>query len=74
MAGRVHQLIQELYEVRGRGQSTLHFVRAHLVLSGIDPDAFDEYSKDDESKIALLEQMLQSFGQIRAESRGRRVK
>ena len=70
MAGRVHRLIQELCQVRGNAPSTLHFVRAHLVLSGIDPDAYDNFSADDPEKIALLEHMLESFRQGRDASRG----
>jgi len=61
MAGRAHRLIQQLYEARGSGPSTLHFLRAHLALSGIDPDDHTETSRDDERTVALLEQMLASI-------------
>ena len=63
MAGKVHKLIQELYHIRGTVPSSLHFVRAHLVLSGIDPDEYDEHTRDDASKVAQLERMLQDFQQ-----------
>ena len=61
MAGKVHKLIQQLYEIRGTAPSSLHFVRAHLVLSGIDPDEHNEQSKDDAHKVAQLERMLKDF-------------
>ena len=61
MAGRVHRLIQQLYEVRGKGSSSLHFLRAHLVLSGIDPDEYTETTRDEAHKVLLLEKMLADF-------------
>lgn len=63
MTGRVHQLIQQLFALRGGGPSGQHFLRAHLVLSGINPDHHDESSRDDERKVALLEKMLADFQQ-----------
>jgi hypothetical protein len=64
MAGRVHRLIQQLYEVRGAGPSSLHFLRAHLVLSGINPDEYTEATRDDEQKVVLLEKMLADFQRL----------
>jgi len=61
MPGRVFQLIQKLYQVRGAAPSTQHFVRAHLVLSGINPDDHTATTPDDERKVALLEKMLADF-------------
>ena len=61
MTGRVFQLIQKLYQVRGAGPSTQHFVRAHLVLSGINPDDHTATSPDDARKVAVLEKMLADF-------------
>lgn len=66
MAGRVYQLIQELYRVRGAGESTQHFVRAHLVLSGINPDDHTLTSPDDARKVAVLEKMLADFQQAQS--------
>lgn len=63
MVGQIHRLIQELYKVRGITPSSLPFVRAHLVLSGIDPDDHNEHSPDDPLKVAQLEGMLADFRQ-----------
>jgi len=68
MPGKVHKLIQQLYQARGTAASS-HFVRAHLVLSGIDPDDFNEYSQDDAQKVAQLERMLADFQQAPRASR-----
>ena len=41
MAGRVKQLIDELIELRAAGNPTVvHFMRAHLMLNGIDPSRY----------------------------------
>ena len=64
MAGRVHRLIQQLYEVRGAGPSSLHFLRAHLVLSGINPDDYTETTRDDAHKVLVLEKMLADFQRL----------
>lgn len=62
MAGRVKQLIDELVELRARGNSTVvHFLRAHLVLNGIDPDAYSEQTPDDPDRIQQLEKMIMDF-------------
>ena len=63
MVGQIHRLIQELYRVRGTTPSSLPFVRAHLVLSGIDPDEHGEHTKDDPEKVAQLKGMLADFRQ-----------
>jgi hypothetical protein len=66
MPGRVKSLIEELIRVRARGRPGLeHFVKAHLVLKGIDPDAYDEKSADEHDKIQVLEQMIRDFKQQR---------
>ena len=62
MAGRVHKLIEELVKLRsGGGSGTDHFVRAHLMLNGIDPSQFDETSVDDPNVVAKLQAMIDSF-------------
>lgn len=62
MAGRIKQLIEELIILRSRGRTGLeHFVRAHLVLNGIDPDGFDEKSADDPEIVRALQQMISDF-------------
>jgi hypothetical protein len=66
MAGRLKSLIDELIRVRARGQPALeHFVKAHLVLKGINPEMYDERSADDQDKILLLEKMIRDFKQPR---------
>jgi hypothetical protein len=64
MAGQIKRLIDELIELRGGNGSkgVAHFLRAHLLMKGIDPDAYDERSPDEPSKVATLEQMIQDFG------------
>ena len=62
MAGRIRQLIDELGALRGTGQSGGgHFLSAHLILQGIDPDKYTRTSPDDPEKIRILEKMIQDF-------------
>jgi hypothetical protein len=62
MAGRIKQLIDELVRLRTKGNPRVeHFVRAHLVLSGLDPDAYNPASADDPEKIRALENMIRDF-------------
>lgn len=62
MAGRTKQLIDELIELRAGNKSGLsHFLRAHLLMKGIDPDAHDASTPDDPQKVAALEQMIRDF-------------
>jgi hypothetical protein len=63
MAGRIKQLIHELVEIRTRNApGAAHFVRAHLMMKGIDPDAYDGQSPDDADKIRVLQQLIHDFG------------
>jgi hypothetical protein len=62
MAGRTKHLIDQLIALRARNNvGVSHFLRAHLLLKGIDPDAHDEHTPDDPEKIAVLERMIQDF-------------
>jgi hypothetical protein len=62
MAGRVRKLIDELIELRTRGSdSVTPFLRAHLMMRGINPDAYTESSPDDPAKVAALEAMIADF-------------
>lgn len=63
MPGRVKELIDELIQLRSYRSSpgVSHFVRAHLVMKGIDPDAHDETTPDDPQAIATLEGMIRAF-------------
>jgi hypothetical protein len=62
MAGRTRQLIDQLITLRaGKNSGVSHFLRAHLLLKGIDPDAHDEHTPDDPEKVATLEQMIRDF-------------
>ena len=62
MSGRVKQLIDELCQVRARGNPSLeHFVRAHLMLNGIDPKRYTETSPDDSEKERRLLAMIDEF-------------
>ena len=62
MRGSVKRLIDELVRLRSRGNAKIvPFVRAHLVLNGIDPDAHTENTADEADKIAVLEGMIRDF-------------
>jgi len=62
MAGRIKLLIDELVRLRTRRNPKVEpFVRAHLVLNGLDPDAYHLASEDDPEKIRLLENMIRDF-------------
>jgi hypothetical protein len=62
MAGRVKQLIDELIELRAGGNAgVVHFMRAHLMLNGIDPSRYTESSPDDSQKERRLEEMIGDF-------------
>jgi hypothetical protein len=62
MAGRVKQLIDELIELRSCGNpGVVHFMRAHLMLNGIDPTRYTEHSPDDLQKERRLEEMISDF-------------
>ncbi|MDD9945352.1 MAG: hypothetical protein OXU20_30190 [Myxococcales bacterium] len=61
MAGKVHELIEELVKLRSAGSGSDHFLRAHLMLNGIDPNEFDEASADDPDVVAQLQKMIDDF-------------
>ena len=62
MAGRIKQLIDELVRLRTKNNPKVEpFVRAHLVLNGVDPDVYNHASADDPEKIQALENMIRDF-------------
>lgn len=62
MAGRIKLLIDELVRLRTKSNPKVEpFVRAHLVLNGLDPDAYNTSSVDDPEKIRALENMIRDF-------------
>jgi hypothetical protein len=62
MAGRVKRLIDELILLRARGNVGIeHFMRAHLMLNGIDPSQYTDASPDDSSKERRLREMIYDF-------------
>jgi hypothetical protein len=66
MPGRVKQLIDELMELRGANNATVaHFMRAHLMLNGIDPSRYTDTSPDDAQKVRRLEEMIGDFSRQR---------
>jgi hypothetical protein len=66
MAGRVKQLIDELIELRAGGnQGVAHFLKAHLMLNGIDPSRYTALSDDDSQKELRLESMISEFSKQR---------
>jgi len=68
MAGRVKQLIDELMELRGASnEGVAHFMRAHLMLNGIDPARYTDSSPDDQQTQRRLEEMISDFSRQRRE-------
>ncbi len=66
MAGRVKRLIDELIELRSAGNpGVAHFMRAHLMLNGIDPSRYSATSPDDASKERRLQEMIDDFSRQR---------
>jgi hypothetical protein len=60
MAGKVKKLIDELIRVRG-GAKVEPFVRAHLMMKGIDPDGYRGEDADDPDAVDALERMIADF-------------
>lgn len=71
MSGRVKQLLVKLSETRGRGAAGAHFLRTHLILKGINPDAYGDDTPDDPAVIAELERMLHGSAESAAVPVGR---
>lgn len=62
VSGNIKRLIDELITLRTQGNEALaHFVRAHLVMKGIQPDRYTDSSPDDPKVIAELERMISDF-------------
>jgi hypothetical protein len=67
MAGRVKALIEELLEVRTRSAdgtanaALVPFVRAHLIIRGINPDHYSTQSPDDPKVVSQIERMIEEF-------------
>lgn len=62
MAGRIKQLIDELVRLRTKSNPKVEpFIRAHLVLNGLDPDEYTHASADDPEKIRVIEAMIRDF-------------
>jgi hypothetical protein len=69
MPGRVKKLIDDFVAVRSGGNQGLkHFVRAHLVLSGVNPDHYDERSPDDPAVVEKLQKMIAEFSKGKVEA------
>jgi hypothetical protein len=62
MQGKTKALIDRLMQIRSGGRSgTEHFVRAHLVLNGINPDEHGDFTPDDPETLRKLEDMIRQF-------------
>ncbi len=67
MAGRVKVLIEELVALRTRAPdgtanaALVPFVRAHLIIRGINPDHFSSQSPDDPKVVQQIERMIEEF-------------
>jgi hypothetical protein len=63
MSGKVKQLIDAIVAHRSRGNPSMAgFVRAKLMLKGIDPSQFTESSSDDSDVLRKLESLAREFG------------
>lgn len=70
MPGRVKELIDELCQLRSRGNAGVeHFVRANLVLHGIDPSDYHADSPDEFETETSLRDMIRGFHR----SKGKRL-
>jgi hypothetical protein len=68
MAGRIHALIDEIVRKRAKGDTALeHFVRAQLLMKGIDPAKYGPTSDDDPTVLKRLEEMDEAFSSMRGE-------
>jgi hypothetical protein len=62
MAGNVKRLIDELMLLRTHKRpGSQHFVRAHLVLNGIDPDEYHDHTPDNPEAVVSLKKMIADF-------------
>jgi hypothetical protein len=62
MVGSVKRLIDELMLLRTQNRpGSQHFVRAHLVLNGIDPDEYHDHSPDNLEAVITLKKMIADF-------------
>ncbi|MBN1606689.1 MAG: hypothetical protein JW940_08645 [Polyangiaceae bacterium] len=64
MASQTRALIDELIQLRtaqGKAKGTDHFLRAHLILHGIDPDAVGPTDPDDPEHVRVLRKMINDF-------------
>ena len=62
MAGKIHHLIQEIMRKRTKGNPGLeHFVKAQLMMKGIDPGKYGPGSDDDLAVIQKLQEMSRKF-------------
>ena len=62
MAGETKRLIDELMQIRAKGNPALMpFVRVHLMLSGIDPDLYTEQTPSNPEAERLVRKMIDDF-------------
>ena len=62
MSIRTQELLNKVVNMRtGNKPTYAHFVRAQLLLKGIDPDKITATSDDDPIIIQKLEQMMREF-------------
>jgi len=63
MAGKIKQIIDAIVAHRSRGNPTMAgFVRAKLMLKGIDPAAHTDTSSDDPAVLRKLESLARELG------------
>ncbi|WP_206079393.1 hypothetical protein [Polyangium spumosum] len=63
MSGKVKQLIDAIVAHRSRGNPTMAgFVRAKLMLKGIDPAQYTDTSPDDPAVVRKLEALARELG------------
>ncbi len=62
MPGEIKDLIDEIIRIRSNGSPGIEpFVRAQLLMKGIDPDTYNASSPDDPEMLGKLELMKSEF-------------
>ncbi len=63
MAGTIKRLIDTIIQQRAKGNPAIvSTTRIKLIMKGIYPDKFDQFSADDPAVIEKLQQLAQELG------------
>ena len=63
MAGQIKQMIDSIVEQRAGGNPTIALTtKAKLVLKGVNPNSYNETSRDDPVILAMVRKIAADFG------------